>query len=192
MRAWQTSAAAACLLAIAPGVARAQAAPTARDLLKLQPILSGVDYEVPTEASVIDACKIETVYNAQKKPIGVALRDGQGKLLRRFVDSDGNIHMDQWSYFQDGFEVYRENDLNDDLSPDECRWMNQAGTRIAVLSHGKVTGWKRISAEEASKVFVQGLVAGDLSLLESVLATPAELTVDSAALAAFRRARCPT
>jgi thiol-disulfide isomerase/thioredoxin len=196
MRAWQTSMAAACLLAIAPGVARAQGTPTARDLLKLQPILNGVDYEVPTEATVIDACKIETVYNAQKKPIGVALRDGQGKLLRRFVDADGNNHMDQWSYYQDGFEVYRESDLNDDRSPDECRWMNQAGTRIALVSRGKVSGWKRLSAEEASKVFVQGLVSGDLALLESVLATADELTalgvpkgaVDQVTAAAAQRA----
>jgi hypothetical protein len=82
MRSWQTAVAAASLLALAltmaTGAASAQTAPTARDLLKLQPILSGVEYEIPTEAAAIDACKIETVSNAQKKPIGVALRDGQG------------------------------------------------------------------------------------------------------------------
>jgi thiol-disulfide isomerase/thioredoxin len=188
--------AAACLLAVAPGVAGAQNAPTAKELLRLQPILQGVDYEIPTDAAVVEACKIETVFNAQKKAIGVALRDGQGKLLRRFVDSDGNNKMDQWSYFQDGFEVYRESDLNNDRSPDECRWMNAAGTRIATVNRGKIVGWKRISAEEASKVFVQGLVSGDLALLESVLATPEELTtlgvpkgeVDQVAAAAAQRA----
>src|SRR5262249_31140646 len=79
------------------------------------------------------------------------------------------------SFYQDGFEVYRETDLNDDKSPDECRWMNAAGTRIGVLSGGKIVAWKRISAEEASKVFVQALVAADLALLETVLATPDEL-----------------
>jgi thiol-disulfide isomerase/thioredoxin len=126
----------------------------------------------------------------------VALRDGQGKLLRRFIDSDANNTMDQWSYFQDGFEVYRESDLNNDRVPDECRWMNQAGTRIATVSRGKVTGWKRISAEEASRVFVQGLVTGDLALIESVLATAQELSalgipkgeVDQVATAAAQRA----
>ncbi len=38
-----------------------------------------------------------------------------------------------------------------------------------------MTAWTRLSAEEASKVFVQALVAGDSDLLESVMATPAEL-----------------
>ena len=87
--------------------------------------------------------------------------------------------MDQWSYYQDGFEVYREIDLDGDRSLDEARWLNAGGTRVAAVTKGKIVGWKQISAEEASKVFVQGLVQaqanGDLSLLETVMATPAEL-----------------
>ena len=88
--------------------------------------------------------------------------------------------MDQWSYYQDGFEVYREIDLDGDRSPgrgavDERR--RHAGRAV---KKGKIVGWKQISAEEASKVFVQGLVqalaGGDLSLLETVMATPEELT----------------
>jgi len=166
----------AWLTAIVPAVAGAQNAPTVKNLLELQPILKGVEYENPVGAAAVDACKIETVVDANKKTIGYALRDGQGKLLRRFVDADGKGGMDQWSYYQDGFEVYRETDLNNDRSPDECRWMNSAGTRVAAIARGRITGWKRISAEEASKVFVQGLVTSDLGLIESVMATPDELT----------------
>lgn len=180
MRSLRMTTAAACWIALAlattPARARAQSTPSAKELLKLQPILKGVDYESPPDAAAIDACKIETVSNAQKKAIGYALRDAQGKLLRRFVDGDGKGGMDQWSYFQDGFEVYRETDLNNDRSPDECRWMNSGGTRIASVARGKVTGWKRLSAEEAAKVFVQGLVSADLGLIETVLATADELT----------------
>src|SRR4029077_10037646 len=88
---------------------------------------------------------------------------------------DGNGKMDQWSYYQDGFEVYRENDLDGDRSLDESRWLNAGGTRVAVVEGGKVATWKQISAEEASKVLVQALVGGDLGLLETVMATPAEL-----------------
>ncbi len=40
---------------------------------------------------------------------------------------------------------------------------------------GKIKGWKQISAEEASKVLIQALVAGDAGLLETVMASPAEL-----------------
>ena len=89
--------------------------------------------------------------------MGYALRDGQGKLLRRFVIAHGSRRLDQWSYYQDGFEVYREDDLNGDRSLDECRWLNSGGTRIAQVQQGKIKGWRQISAEEASKVLVQAL-----------------------------------
>ena len=46
---------------------------------------------------------------------------------------------------------------------------------MGALKDGKITAWKRISAEEASKVLVQALVAGDLGMLETVLATADEL-----------------
>ena len=101
--------------------------------------------------------------NDQNRSIGYALRDGQGKLLRRFVVARGS-KMDQWSYYQDGFEVYRENDLDGDQSLDECRWLNAGGTRIATVEKGKIAGWKQISAEEASKVFVQALARRDDAL----------------------------
>jgi thiol-disulfide isomerase/thioredoxin len=176
------------------------APPIPGDLLKFRPTLPGVEYDIPPDAAAVAACRLENVLNAQKRPIGYALRDGQGKLLRRFVDSDGNGRMDQWSYYQDGFEVYRESDLDGDTTLDESRWLNSGGTRIAVVQKGKVAKWKQISAEEASKVFVQGVVAamdnGDLSLLETVMATPAELAaagvpkdvVDKVAAAAEARA----
>jgi hypothetical protein len=196
MRSLRTSAAVAWLVAVAPGVAGAQDATAVKKLLALQPIMKGVEYEIPTDEAAVNACKVETVHNAAKKPIGYALRDGQGKLLRRFVDADAEGKMDQWSYYQDGFEVYRERDLDNDGSPDEFRWLNSGGTRIATVSRGKITGWKRISAEEASKVLVQGLVSGDLGLIETVMATPDELTalgipkgeVDQVAAAAAKRA----
>ncbi len=153
----------------------AAAGPSPEDLLKFRPTQTGVEHETPADAAAIAACKIETVANAQGRSIGYSLRDGQGKLLRRFVDSNSNGVMDQWSYYQDGFEVYRETDLNDDKSLDECRWLNAAGTRIGTVTRGKITGWKRISAEEASKVLVQAIVNSDLPLLATVLATPEEL-----------------
>src|SRR5262245_18150688 len=97
MRALRTSSSAGVLfaaaLAVGPAVADAQGGPTVRDLLALQPIMKGVEYETPADAAATDACKIETVFNAQKKAIGVTLRDGQGKLLRRFIDADGNNKM---------------------------------------------------------------------------------------------------
>ncbi|GAC1470120.1 MAG: TlpA disulfide reductase family protein [Isosphaeraceae bacterium] len=180
-----------------PFRAGAETDPKIAKMLGFQPILKNIEFDSPADAAAISACKTENVLNTQKKAVGVALRDGQGKLLRRVIDSDGDNKMDQWSYYQDGFEVYRESDQNQDLSPDECRWLNMAGTRIARVTRGKITGWKRISAEEASKVFVQGLVSNDLDLIETVLVTPEELTtlgvpkgeIEQVAKAAVQRAQ---
>ena len=174
MRALRTTLAAAWLAGFAPALTLA-ADITVEKLLSYRPSLKGVEYEIPTEPAAIAACKVETLTDAKGTTIGWALRDGQGKTLRRFVNLRGNIGLDQWSYYQDGFEVYRELDLNDDKHLDEVRWLNSAGTRIAKVVNGKIVGWNRLSAEEASKVFVQALVSGDSELLETVMATPADL-----------------
>ena len=176
MRALRTSLAAAWLAGLVPVLASAQAP----DLIleKFHPTLKGVDYDVPADKAAVAACKVDKVMDAAKaKAIGYELRDGQGQLLRRFVDSDEKPGIDQWSYYQNGFEVYREVDLNGDKSLDECRWLNAGGTRIALVRTGKVVAWKRISAEEACKVLVQALTSTpvDLALLETVMATPAEV-----------------
>jgi thiol-disulfide isomerase/thioredoxin len=166
-------------------------------LLELRPVLQGVEFDTPTDQAAIDACKVESVFDDQKRSVGYALRDGQGKLLRRFVIAHGKQRLDQWSYYQDGFEVYREDDLNGDRALDECRWLNAGGTRIALVHQGKIKSWRQISAEEASKVLVQALIGGDVALLETVMASPAELAeagvpkdvVDKVASAAGNRAQ---
>jgi thiol-disulfide isomerase/thioredoxin len=150
--------------------------PAPSALLELKPNLQGVEYDTPPDEASIKACKVESVLNEEKRSVGYALRDAQGKLLRRVVIAHGSPRLDQWSYYQDGFEVYREEDLDGDRSLDECRWLNAGGTRIALMEKGKIKAWKQISAEEASKVLVQALVLHDSALLETVLATPAELT----------------
>jgi len=159
--------------ATAPGALAADYSPS--DLLKFRPTRSGVDYDNPVDQAAIDACKVEIVKDAQDRTVGYALRDGQNKLLRRFIITNGGKFLNQWSYYQDGFEVYRESDLDGDRSLDECRWMNQGGARIATVRGGKIVGWKRISAEEASKMAVQALVSNDQELLDSLIATPEEL-----------------
>lgn len=171
------------LIAPAAGQAPATSPDLLERLFKFAPSQAGVEYETPTDKAVLAACKVETAPAAGGRTQYV-VRDGQGKLLRKFVDLDGkldakkNPSLDQFSYFQDGFEVYRETDLDGDRRLDEIRWMNGGGTRVLSLTYeGEkvVYRWKRISAEEATKVMVQGLVTGDLALIESVIATPEEL-----------------
>ncbi len=205
MRVLRTSLVMAAALGIAPGLASAQYTPQGL-LTKNAPVFRGVDHDLPAAQvkgddpavkAAVDACKVEV----NKR--GFTVRDGQGKLLRRFLDTNGQqtqrtgdkepiTHLDQWSYYQDGFEVYREVDTNEDGSLDEVRWMNSAGSRIAQVKPSekggvRVVAWTRISAEEASKVLVQSLVQGDRALMESVLATPEELEVVGAPKATIER-----
>ena len=165
--------------ALAAGVAGAGSARGAdaqlQKMLAIKPTLGlGVEYETPAGQAAIDACKIETVTD-QGRGVGYLLRDGQMKVLRKFLITNGGDKLNQWSYYQDGFEVYRESDLDGDQRLDECRWMNSAGSRIGIVQGGKVVGWKRLSAEEASKVLVQAVAAGEASLVDSVVATADEL-----------------
>ena len=52
-----------------------------------------------------------------------------GKILRKFVDTNGDNIVDQWGYFNDGVEVYRDIDSNFNGKADQYRWLNTAGTR---------------------------------------------------------------
>jgi thiol-disulfide isomerase/thioredoxin len=196
MRALCTLLSLALAVAIAAPTAQAQSKlPSAAELLGYHPTQKSVEYDIP-DRSAIDTCKVELVQNAKKETIGYALRDAQGKLLRRFVNARGEPNLDQWSYYQDGFEVYRDIDLDNDRQVDECRWLNSGGTRHAVVSKNRIIAWKRLSAEEASKVLVQALTTNDLALLETVMASADELAglgipkgeTERVAAAAARRA----
>ena len=147
-----------------------------------------VDIDKPTDPAAIAACTTEIVPASRSggaaKGSTVVIRDGQGRTLCRFADVTGDEggKVDLWCFYKDGFEVYRDVDYNDDGRVDECRWLNTAGTRIAVMRPvagekvvSRITSWRRLTAQEASQVLVQALVAGDPRLLETVMATPEEL-----------------
>jgi len=141
-----------------------------------------VDYDTPATPEALKACKAEIITETRtvdgqpkKRAVGVLIRDGQGRALRRFLDRDGDGNTDTWCFYKDGFEVYRDVDYDGDQRVNESRWMNTAGTRIAVVENGRIRSWRRLSAEEATQVLVDALVAGDLELLETVMATPEEL-----------------
>lgn len=162
---------------------------TVADILKsTRPVLSGVDYDTPTDPAALAACVREDIppgrSGGMAKGYAVVIRDGQGRTLRRFVDVNGDVQIDVWSYYKDGFEVYRDIDYTFDKRVDESRWLNTAGTRIAVVKslegpdgqlHPKIVSWRRISGQEASLVLVEALVRRDLELLSTVMATPEEL-----------------
>jgi len=105
---------AGCLLLA--GGARVGAAPTVAQMLSIKPKQEGVAYAIPT-AEEQAGCKVEL--DKADRGSGWLLKDKDGRLLRRFFDSNADNRIDVWSYYKDGVEVYRETDTNFSGKPDQ-------------------------------------------------------------------------
>jgi peroxiredoxin len=108
---------------------------------------------------------------------GWVIRDADGKMLREFVDTNGDNIVDRWSYFKDGVEVYRDIDPKFTGKATEHRWLNTAGVRWGVSRGGNspIEYWKQISAEEVSAEVVGALRDHDPARFDRLLLTQAEL-----------------
>jgi hypothetical protein len=168
---------AGCLLVLG-GAAPALAAPppTVSQMLSLKPRQEGVAYSTPTDQER-DACKVEGVKGAKPGYSGWLLRDASGRPLRRFFDGDGDGHIDVYSYYQDGAEVYRETDSNANQKIDQYRWLNAGGMKWGIDQNedGKIDSWKIISAEEVSQEILQAVVTRDFERLQALWITDAEM-----------------
>lgn len=158
----------------APGFATAADAPTPDVALKYVPTQRGVEVDTPDKA---DYAKCEVKVERKGKTSGWAVYGPQGQLLRRFIDTNGDNVVDQWRYYQNGLEVYRDVDTNANNKYDQYRWLNLGGTRWGIDNNedGKIDSWKVLSAEEASRVAVEAMIAGDYVQLQSVLVSAEEL-----------------
>lgn len=150
------------------------AAPSAQQALKLTPVQRGVEYDQPTPEQVAK-CKI--VAKKVNGHVGWIVEGPDGTILRKFVDTNGNNVVDQWSYYKDGVEVYRDIDSNHNGKVDQCRWFNTGGSRWGVCSKedNVIDSWKSISAEEVSAEIVAAIATHDASRFSRLLLTGAEL-----------------
>jgi thiol-disulfide isomerase/thioredoxin len=148
----------------------ADAQVTVEQIFKYKPVQTDVEIETPAAADMVK-CKVEVERNGKSSGWAVYGPQGQGHILRRFIDTDGDNVVDQWRYFQHGLEVYRDIDTNADNDVDQSRWLNTAGTRWGIDSDqdGKIDQWKMISAEEASREAIKAMAAGDAQGLAAVL-----------------------
>src|SRR6185369_10940497 len=105
------------------------------------------------------------------------VRDGNGQILREFVDTNGDNIVDRWGYFNDGVEVYRDIDSDYNGRADQYRWLNTAGTRWAIDKNedGIIDSWKVISAEEATAEAVAALKNRDSARFARLLLQPTEI-----------------
>ena len=148
--------------------------PSIKAALTLRPQQADVDYDVP-DVKTYDQCKVTLAKDG--KATGWIVSGPAGQPLRRFMDSDGDGDVDQYSYYKNGLEVYREFASHKDNKKDQFRWMNFGGTRWGVDTNkdGKIDLWKQISAEEVSRIAVKALVSQDASLLAPLLVTKDDL-----------------
>jgi len=150
------------------------AAPSAEQALKLAPIQPGVDCDCPSGAEVAK-CKISAKKTDGR--VGWIVEGPDGEILRRFVDTNGDNIVDQWSYYKDGLEVYRDIDSNFNGKADQYRWFHTGGSRWGLnpKENGTVETWKEISPEEVASEVVAALATSDAERFSRLLLTPAEL-----------------
>ncbi len=180
----------AITVVLAGAVTRALAAtPTPDQALQLKPIQDDVLYDRPSGADV-DRCKVEAETTGGLS--GWIVRDGSGRLLRRFLDTNRDRKLDLWSYYKDGVEVYRDVDSNSNGKADQYRWLGTAGIRWGIDKdeNGAIDEWKMISAEEVTAEVVAALRNGDAGRFQRLLLTSSEL--DSLGLGPERTAKLKT
>ncbi len=158
------------------GIGLAAETPTADYALsKFHPAQSDVDYEIPNAATA-KQCKISVERYA--KGSGWVVTGPAGQVLRRFVDTNDDNVVDQWRYYRDGVEVYRDLDSDFNKNPDQMRWFNTAGSRWGIDKNedGKIDSWKVLSPEEVAREAVRALIAKDARLLGTLVLTPDDLS----------------
>ena len=133
---------------------------------------SELTYEQPN-AAVLKGCKLERT----KNPPGFVVYHETGRVLRKFIDTNKDEKLDQWSYYNEGLEVYRDVDSNFDENLDQYRWIGPAGTRWGVDRNqdGAIDYWKVISPEEVAYECFQAIKKRDQNRFNRLLLSEAEL-----------------
>ena len=150
------------------------AKPTATEALGIAPTQADVDYDIPAKDE-IGRCTVDT--DSVGGISGLVVRGKSREVLRRFLDTNGDNQVDQWCYFKDGIEVYRDIDTDHNNKVNECRWLGTAGTRWGIDKDqdGKIDYWKVISAEEVTSELVAAIRASDDGRFRRLLLSTSDL-----------------
>ena len=144
--------------------------------LSIRPKQSDVEFDIPSAAEQAN-CLLEKS-SAENGGSGWIIKDGNRRVLRKFLDLDGDSKLDQWSYYKNGIEVYRDIDSNGDRKADQSRWLATAGTRWGIDRNqdGIIDFWKAISAEEVSHEVVQAIRSKNPERFFRLLISPEEIS----------------
>ncbi len=142
--------------------------PSVADTMAYKPSQKDVEYETPKPAEFAK-CKVEV--ERKGKVNGWIVLGPSGQTLRKFLDTDGVGGIDQWRYFNNGIEVYRDIDSNNNTRIDQCRWLNFGGTRWGIDQNedGHIDRWKVLSAAEASREAIRAMTTGDEAALKAIM-----------------------
>ncbi|MDR1491717.1 MAG: TlpA family protein disulfide reductase [Planctomycetaceae bacterium] len=160
---WSVCLCAAGMLITASGLAAAQGKSEAEiNQIKqalFPPSQKGLDVDTLSEQEIPYASLI------QEGSRGYILKNASGQIIRTLFDTDGDSQLDQWGFFKNGVEVYRDIDTDKDQVADQMRWFNSAGTRWGVDTNkdGVIDYWKVISPEEVSEEIVIALATRNLN-----------------------------
>lgn len=152
----------------------AAATPTPEQALRLMPVQKGIDFDQPNKEEIgkykLSAYKVDG-------QVGWVVEAPDGDILRRFIDTNGDNMVDQWCYFKDGVEVYRDIDSDFNGKADQYRWFHTGGTRWALDKNedNEIDSWKSISPEEVSAEIVAALANQDPARFARVTLSSKEL-----------------
>ncbi len=153
--------------------------PAPGDILKITPKQS-VTISTPTDAELAK-CTVELIRGTKlangKTSSGWMLKDGDGRMVRRFFDTEGDGHLHVWSYYHNGEEVYREIDTNSDGKADQYRWLGSNGSKWGIdrRQTGQIDSWAVISPEEVSQEILAAVLTKDFARLQSLMITKEDL-----------------
>lgn len=153
--------------------AQGGSAPTPEQALALSPIQKGVEYDKPS-GNDIKACTIKAERDG--KGTSWIVRDGTGRILRRFADANADNVVDTWCYYENGLEVYRDIDSDFDNRADQYRWFHTGGSRWGLDENEdtKIDSWKRISPQEVAEEAFLAVQTKDAERFERLLLTAEE------------------
>ncbi len=117
----------------------------------IKPKQPGVDCDRP-DAAARNNCKVDSASEKFGYP-GFVVYDNTERILRLFLDRNKDGKLDQWSYYKDGIEVYRDSDNDFDERLDEYRWLGSAGMRKGIDANedGEIDRWEMISVQEVAE-----------------------------------------
>ena len=143
--------------------------------LAIKPNQKEIEFDQPN-SDELSKCQVERTADTLKIP-GWRIKDGSGKILRQFLDTNRDGKLDQWSFYKNGIEIYRDIDSDFDNKTDQYRWLGTAGTKWGMDGNqdGKIDSWKMISGEEVAAEAFCAILDKDNARYLRILATSSEL-----------------